>query len=178
MRMLVLVVCLVCALAAGGSGAWAGEPTGGTLSVERGRGTVMIDLRGSVLGRLNTGTLRVTDQTPNDRYTALVVGRKLKEDRLGPRTVVYRGQGLRFRLLGGGYRMVARGSGVTLSAVGRGVVMLDGEPRFANDDVGVYSSTAGVDCSVEPLTCTPLPTEPERFALEPPPAEPSPRRAP
>ena len=63
--------------------------------------------------------------------------------------------------------MVARGSGIDVSAVGRGVVMLDGEPRFAGDDVGVYSLD-GVDCSVEPELCTPLPTEPERFALEPP----------
>ena len=108
--MLALLLCLVCALATGGSGAWAGEPTGGTLSVERGRGTVMIDLRGSVLGRLNTGTLRVTDQTPNDRYTALVVGRKLTQERVGPRTLLYRGQGLRYRMLGGGYKIVARGS--------------------------------------------------------------------
>lgn len=177
MRKLVLVLCL-CALSMGGSGAWASEPTGGTLSVDRGRGVVMIDLRGSVLGRLATGSLRVTDQTPNDRYTALVVGKKLTQERIGPRTVLYRGQGLRYRMLGGGYKVVARGSGIALSAVGKGTVMLDGEPRFAGDDVGVYSSTPGVDCSAEPLTCTPLPTEPERFALEPPPAEPNPRRAP
>jgi hypothetical protein len=178
MRKLVLVLCAVCALTTGGAGAWAAEPTGGTLSVERGRGVVTIDLRGSVLGRLNVGTLRVTDQTPNDRYTALVVGRKLTQERVGPRTVLYRGQGLRYRMLGGGYKIVARGSGITLSAVGRGVVTLDGEPRFPGDDVGVYSSTPGIDCSAEPLTCTPFPTEPERFALEPPPAEPSPRRGP
>jgi hypothetical protein len=178
MRKLVLVLCVVCALAVGGSGAWAGEPTGGTLSLERGRGVVTIELRGSVLGRLNVGTLRVTDLTPNDRYTALVVGRKLTQERIGPRTVLYRGQGLRYRMLGGGYKIVARGSGITLSAVGRGVVVLDGDPRFPGDDVGVYSTTPGVDCSAEPLTCTALPTEPERLALEPPPDEPSPRRGP
>jgi hypothetical protein len=55
--------------------------------------------------------------------------------------------------------------------------MLDGDARFPGDDVGVYSRD-GVDCSAEPLSCTALPTEPERFALEPPPAEPSPRKAP
>ena len=46
--------------------------------------------------------------------------------------------------------MVARGSGIAVSAVGRGVVMLDGDPRFPGDDAGVYSRD-GVDCSVEPL---------------------------
>src|SRR5262245_36250097 len=63
-----VVLCSFVALALVGSAAWASEPTSGTLSVERGKGVVMIDLRGSVLGRLTTGSLRVTDQTPFDRY--------------------------------------------------------------------------------------------------------------
>ena len=170
MRKLVLLVCSLAALAAIASAAWAAEPSAGTLSVERGKGVVMVDLRGSLLGRLVTGSLRVTDLTPNDRYSALVTGRKVTQERLGPRTVLYRGQGLRFRMLGGGYRVVARGSGISVSAVGRGVVMLDAEPKFPGDDIGVYSFD-GVDCSLEPTLCTPLPTEPERFALEPPETE-------
>ncbi len=68
-------------------------------------------------------------------------------------------------MLGGGYRMIARGSGITVSAVGRGFVTLDGDPRFAGDDAGVYSFE-GVDCSAEPLSCAALPTEPTRFPLE------------
>jgi hypothetical protein len=46
-------------------------------------------------------------------------------------------------------------------------VQLDGEQRFPGDDTGVYSLD-GTDCSVDPLTCTPLPIEPERFDLAPP----------
>ena len=168
MRKLLLTLFAVSVLASATTIAWAGEPTAGTLSVERGKGVVMIDLRGSVVGRLANGSLRVTDHTPNDRYAAVVFGRRLMQERVGPRTVLYRGQGLRFRMLGGGYRMVARGSGITVSAVGRGVVQLDAEPKFFGDDTGVYSLD-GVDCSVEPLECTPLPAEPERFTLEPPP---------
>ena len=166
MRKLVLLLCTLAALAAIASAARAAEPTAGTLSVDRGKGVVMVDLRGSLLGRLVTGSLRVTDLTPNDRYSALVAGRKVTQERLGPRTVIYRGQGLRFRMLGGGYRVVARGSGISVSAVGRGVVMLDAEPKFLGDETGVYSFD-GVDCSLEPTLCTPLPTEPERFVLEP-----------
>jgi len=177
MRKLAVLLCSICALAVAGGGAWAGGPTSGTLSVDRGKGVVMVDFRGSALGKLATGSLRVTDQTPNDRFTALVVGKRITQERLGPRTVIYRGAGLRFRMLGGGYRMVARGSGIALSAVGHGVVMLDGDSRFTGDDVGVYSRD-GVDCSVEPESCTPLPTEAERFALEPPEDVPNPRRAP
>ena len=174
--MLVVTLCSLCALALALSAAWAGEPTAGTLSVERGKGVVVVDLRGSLLGRLGAGSIRVTDTTPTDRYAALVVGRKLNSTRLGPRTVVYRGVGLRFRMLGGGFKVVVRGSGISLSAVGKGTVMLDGEPRFTGDDTGVYSFD-GVDCSLEAAACTPLPTEPERFALEPAPEEPNPARA-
>ncbi len=144
-----------------------------TLSVERGRGSVVVELKGSALGRLTNGSLRVTDQTPNDRYAPLVFGKKVTQERIGPRTVMYRGVGLRFRMLGGGYRMVMRGSGIALSVVGRGVVTLDGDPRFTGDDAGVYSLD-GVDCSVEPESCVPLPTDPQRFTLGPP-AAPTPK---
>ena len=60
---------------------------------------------------------------------------------------------------------MARGTGISVSAVGRGVASLDGERRFAGDDAGVYSLEEGVDCAVEPLLCTALPDEPERFVL-------------
>ena len=146
--------------------AGAAEPNVGVLSVERGKGVVMLDLRGSVLGRLATGTLRVTDNTPGDRYGALVVGRKLVQERVGPRTILYRGQGMRFRMLGGGYRILVRGIGIDVSAVGRGVVMLDGDPTVPGEDTGVYSLD-GADCELEPELCAPLPTEPVRFVLGP-----------
>lgn len=167
MRNLLLVLCALAAFVVLSPLAGAAEPNAGTLSVERGKGVVTVDLRGSLLGRLGSGTLRVTDLTPNDRYTAMVAGRKMTQERIGPRTVVYRGLGLRFRMLGGGYRVVVRGSGISLSAVGRGTVTLDGEPRFPGDDVGVYSFD-GVDCSLEPTSCTALPATAERFVLAPP----------
>ena len=178
MRRLVLILCAFMLVLGASSSAGAAEPSVGTLSVERGRGVVMVDLRGSLLGRLSSGSIRVTDLTPNDRFTALLVGRRLTQERVGVRTVLYRGQGLRFRMLGGGYRVVIRGVGISVSAVGRGNVMLDAEPRIAGDDAGVYSFD-GVDCSLEPALCTPLPVFPERFVLEPPPTErPQPRTAP
>jgi hypothetical protein len=149
------------------SAATAASPKAGELSVERGRGAVVLEIRGSVLGRLGSGTLRVTDTTPRDPYAPLVTGRKVTEERLGLRTVLYRGVGLRFRMVGGSYRIAARGNGISLSAVGRGFVTLDGEPRLLADDAGIYSIN-GADCSLEPFACLPLPIEPERFAIEPP----------
>jgi len=163
MRALILFVCAIAATVALVTSA-ASAAAAGELSLEGGRGTATIEIRGVILGRLASGTLRVTDLTPRDRFEPAVVGRKLTSERLGPRTVLYRGQGLRFRMLGGSYRVVVRGAGMSLSAVGRGAVVLDGEPRTIGEDVGVYS-LEGVDCGMEPELCVALPTEPERHLL-------------
>jgi hypothetical protein len=77
-------------------------------------------------------------------------------------------------MVGGGYRIVVRGTGISLSAVGRGVVSLDAERRVAFDDAGVYSLEDGVDCAIEPNLCVALPDEPERFVLGGEPIEPGP----
>jgi hypothetical protein len=165
MRKLVLLACSITVAAAVAAGASSANVPG-SLSVDQGRGTVLLELRGSVLGRLGNGTLRVTDLTPRDPFGEIVTGKNLSaEERVGPRTVLYRGQGLRFRMLGGRYRIRVVGTGIALSAVGRGVVQLDGERRAADEATGLYSLTEGIDCSIEPDLCTPLPDEPERFVL-------------
>lgn len=163
--MLALLACAaVAAVAAASSLAARADPTAGTLSVDNGKGVVMLDLRGAILGRLASGTLKVTDRTPLDRFDPLVVGRKVTQVRIGPRSVLYKGQSLRFRMLGGTTRVVAHGAGIDVSAVGYGTVILDAEPKLVGDEVGVYSLD-GVDCSVEPQNCLPLPTDPARFVL-------------
>jgi len=166
MRLLMVFTCALVAAAATAVSVAADEPSSGALSIEGGKGLVVLEIRGSVLGRLASGTLRVTDATPRDRYLPLVVGRKLTQERIGPRTVVYRGQGLRFRMLGGGYRLVIRGDGLSLSAVGRGSVVLLGERKAATDDAGVFS-VDGVDCGEVPDECLPLPSIAERLVLQP-----------
>jgi hypothetical protein len=139
----------------------------GMLSVERGRGSIVLDVRGtSVLGRLGNGTITVLDRSPSDPYVANVTGRRVVQKRLGPSRVLFRGQGLRYRMVGGDYRIVVRGTGITLSAVGKGSVWLDGEPRFEGDDTGIYS-VEGVDCSLEAELCTAIPDEPLRLRLGP-----------
>jgi hypothetical protein len=176
MRLLTTLACSITAAIALAVTAAAADPDVGVLSVEQGKGVVMLDIRGSVLGRLASGSLRVTDLTPRDRYNGLVVGRKLTPERVAPKVMLYRGQGLRFRMVGGGYRIVVRGAGIDLSAVGRGAVSLQGERKLPGEDAGVYALD-GVDCELEPERCTPLPDVLERFVLEPPPEEASPRIA-
>ena len=164
MRMLALFACSIVLSAVAAAGARAVQPTNGTLSVDHGKGTVVLDVRGSILGRLGSGVVTVTDETPRDPYTATVAGKKLKLLRLGPRTTRYRGQALRFRMVGGTWHVVVRGSGIALSAVGRGAVTLQAYRLNPLDDAGVYSLD-GVDCSVDATSCTPLPDVLERLAL-------------
>jgi hypothetical protein len=165
MRALILFACAVASAVAVVGSAVAAQPETGALSLDRGRGSVALEIRGSVLGRLTSGTLRVTDLTPRDRFVPAVTGRKLTTVRVGPRTILHRGQGLRFRMLGGGYKIVVRGTGISMSAVGRGTVVLDGDPGVLGEDVGVYSLDEGIDCGTNAALCTPLPSEPQRFEL-------------
>ncbi|HLB04051.1 MAG TPA: hypothetical protein VJK66_03455 [Gaiellaceae bacterium] len=164
MRRLVTLVCMG-AVSTALVGVARGAEDAGMLSIERGKGAVVLEIRGVVLGRLGNGTITVIDRTPNDPYVANVTGRRvIVQRRPTPARLFIRGQGLRFRMLGGGYRILIRGSGITVSAVGRGAVSLDGEPRFPGDDVGVYS-LEGVDCSLEPESCDPIPDEPVRVKI-------------
>jgi hypothetical protein len=165
MRRLITLVCLgaVSAVLVGAARGVVPEP--GSLSVERGRGLITLEVRGNVLGRLANGSITVTDRTPNDPYLANVTGKRVViQRRLTPTKLFIRGQGLRFNMLGGSYKIVIRGSGVSLSAVGRGHVWLDGEPRFPGDDTGVYSID-GVDCGDEPESCDFVPDEAVRERL-------------
>ena len=164
MRSLIFLACTFAVAAVLVATAGASGTVNGTLSVAEGRGVVGVDLRGSVIGRLGNGTLRVTDLTPRDPFGEIVHGRDLVEEVLGPRTALYRGQGIRFRMLGGAYKVTVRGRGIDLAAVGRGVVSLDGDPRAVDEATGLYSVT-GVDCGIEPLLCTPLPDEPARLTI-------------
>jgi len=171
MRRLSLCACVItlAAIPAWAVPAWAGrgaDPEVGTLSIARGKGLVVLEVRGNVLGRLTSGTITVTDKTPNDAYAATLTGKRVVvQRRLSPTKVFIRGQGLRFRMLGGSYRIAINGHGITLSAVGRGTVSIDGEPRFVGDDLGMYSVESDVDCGLEPESCTAVPDEPVRVKL-------------
>jgi hypothetical protein len=162
--LLLAAAALAAALAVGSAGA--GVPKVGTLSVEGGKGQVTVEIKGNVIGRLANGSVRVIDQTPRDRFFPLVLGRKLKITRVNAKTTLYKGQALRFRMLGGSSRIVVRGTGISVSAVGRGFATLDADRLVPEEPAGVYS-LVGVDCSVEAELCTPLPDEPERHVIGP-----------
>ena len=141
MRRLVLVIgVLVLALPAG-AGALKRGPGDGSLVVENAQGVVTLAVRGGVIGRFDQGTLEVFDPVSSDGPGPVVRGyQKVRE--LGPRRTQYSGEGdVRFRLIGGFYRVRISAIGIDVSVVGRGTALLDGSGF--SDQPGRYALNGG-----------------------------------
>jgi|SRR5689334_182952 hypothetical protein len=100
-------------------------PGDGTLVVDNARGTVTVRARGGIIGRFDQGRVTIVDPILGDGGVPAVYGYD-RINVLGPHTTVYVGEDIRFRLIGGAYRVTVQGSGMDISAVGRGVAILDG----------------------------------------------------
>jgi len=135
----------------------------GTLSVEDGRGKVTIQARGGVIGRLDRGTVTIYDLTPEDTNVPVVFGDDQPVVLFGENGAKYTGAGMRFRVIGGRYRIVIQGRGIDLSVVGKGFGSIKGDPG----QLGVYSLD-GADCRKDPDACKLLPEVEKRFLLEAP----------
>jgi hypothetical protein len=105
--------------------------TDGTLSVKRGRATIGIKLgRGTVIGRLAAGQVKIKDPTPYDSSTPeLHHCRRIRYPT--PNTTVCIGKKLSFRALDGRFVVTVKGTGIFLSAVGRGTVTIIGDSNPA-----------------------------------------------
>ena len=170
---LILLGCLLAvpAVAAAMPASSAGD---GALSVADGRGQVTLQVRGGVIGRFDRGCATIIDLTPEDLNFPQVWGDDLPQVELPRGGVKYCGRAVRFRLLGGRFRVVVSGLGLDLSAVGvgDGTIVAD-DPRLP----GVYSLD-GDDCRSPRAVCKPLPAELTRFKLgTTAPAEKTPQRA-
>src|SRR5688500_2441404 len=170
-HILLLLACLL-ALPAMASAALMRSTGDGTLSVQDGQGRIVIDARGGVIGRFDRGFVTILDRTPEDVFEAKVWG-ATRDVPLGFEHDRYFGQGVRFRLIGGSFRIVVNGAGIDLSAVGTGIVSLEGSGRFP----GVYSLD-GEDCGAPRAKCKELPNPVQRFRLgtPEPPERPAPSR--
>jgi hypothetical protein len=158
-----LVALLALALPVAGFSALAVKRAGeGTLTVEDGHGRVVVQARGGVIGRLERGTLTIFDTTPNDLNEPVVTGDDRPLRFLGENGIRYAGTGIRFRILGGGFRVVIDGRGIDLSVVARGTGSIKGDDVA---DPGVYSLEESSDCRLRPASCEPLPQIAKRFQL-------------
>jgi hypothetical protein len=140
MRRLVLLA-LVVALALPVA-AWAAAtlPGDGTLVVDNGNGLVTIRAKGGILGRFVTGNMVISDLDMTDGRVPVVYGAESIQQLGGGRTR-YSGDDLRFRMIGGLFRVQINAIGIDVSAVGRGVATLDASGF--TDFPGRYSINGG-----------------------------------
>lgn len=122
--LIVLVLGLGLGLPAGAS-AVRELPGDGTLVVDNARGVVVVNGRGGIIGRFDSGYVRIFDPSEIDGGLPAVYGwDKIRQ--LGPHTTLYIGEDVRFRLIGGAYRVTVQATGMDISVVGKGSATLDG----------------------------------------------------
>ena len=148
MRLAALTL-LVLGLSASAATGAANAPSG-SLSIEDGRGVVQITGKGVLVGRIEKGSLEIVDLSSGDQWSPRVNGI--------PRghKVWLRGKRISFYIPGGRYRVVARGTDISISARGTGTAILDGDPDPVGS-TGVYA--VGDDAPV------PLPAEATKTAF-------------
>jgi hypothetical protein len=142
MRRLVWLTALVLALAAPAM-AFAVVGSGqddGTLSVKAGVGKVYLNFNGSAVGRVHDGSIRVNDLVAADglgfEFSNCDVVRDQSDTTISKNDTikVCRGDNIRFRAIGGNYKIAISGAGINLSAVGHGTTSFNG----AGDDPNVF----------------------------------------
>ena len=100
----------------------------------------MLKLRGTAIGSMANGSVRIRDFTPFDGQSPQF--RHCRVHQLSLSTTVCTGRKLSFRALDGHYAVRTKGTGIFLSAVGRGSVMVDGADSPATSN-GVMSFDGG-----------------------------------
>jgi len=125
---------------------WAASSPG-TLSIESGRGTVVLTGKGIVIGRLDKGDVKIVDLSPLDQWSPRVNG--------VPRgkTVWLRGKNVNFYVPGGRYKITVRGEGFSISARGQGSVTLTGNPD-PTGATGTYAIGDGASSAIPSVVQT------------------------
>jgi hypothetical protein len=146
--MLALAVAASASIAAASSP----KPPAGALSIEGGKGFIVVRGNGGLLGRVARGSVDVLDLTPGDAWRPVVNGSRRAS------RYTAKGSNVSFRILGGDYRITVRGEGISVSARGSGVVTLLGVPSPLSPDAGIYSTDLEADCQDTPDQCEAIPT--------------------
>ena len=121
---------------------------------------MIVRARGGIIGRFDSGRLIVDDGRRATARGPIVYGAERIRD-LGQHRTLYVGEDVRFRMIGGLYRVTIQAVGMDVSAVGRGTVVLDA--TGFTDLPGRFSINGGA--------FQPLPGRPTTYQLgQPPPS--------
>lgn len=141
MRLLLTFAVLVALALPAASTARVHGANDGTLSIRDAQGKVTISARGGVIGSFARGSVTISDPVDGDGTGPIVTGDDFPPIERNETTTTWRGTKVRFRIIGGSFRIVVKGRGVNLSLVGSGRVTLDGA---GTGDDGTYSVNDGV----------------------------------
>jgi hypothetical protein len=148
-----LVVLASAALALPGL-AWAtsGAADDGTLSVRNGDGVVFVVARGTIIGACDRCRVSIIDPSPDDGAPPVVSGAEEHTD-LSDTHDLYSGTNIRFRIVGGLFKLKVAGSGIDLGVIAKGWGRIQ-----------AYDSNTGT-FSVNGAPRRPLPDQREVFTL-------------
>jgi|SRR6476646_8335176 len=153
MRRLLTFAVLALALALpAGAAARHNSANDGTLSVKDARGVITIQGRGGVIGSYYKGSVTISDPIDGDGTGPIVTGDDFPPIDRDENTTTWRGTKVRFRIIGGTFKVVVRGRGINLSFVGKANVILNG---YGTDDDGSYA-TNGSDYNLIPAFALPF----------------------
>jgi hypothetical protein len=144
----------------GTAAARSGGQNDGTLTVKSADGRVVMGgfsgFKGAVIGRFDKGQVTIKDPNPNDGIGPIVTGADLTQS-LNEKTTRYSGSNIRFRMIGLS-SVTVFGTNINLSAIGRGLVQLNGTIARGFADDGTYT--------VNGSAAQPFPPFPFTFPLD------------
>jgi hypothetical protein len=111
----------------------------GTLSVRDGRGTIVVSARGAVIGSFAQGKITIVDPIDGDGTGPVITGESWSRD-LSDTTTTWGGKRVRFRLIGGFFKIRVVGRGINLSVVGKGTATLNGAGTLDDGSFAVNGS--------------------------------------
>src|SRR3954453_22303711 len=121
----------------------------GTLAVKNATGTVNLAARGAVIGQVDFGKVTIQAPTPGDGKPPVVTGYETKRA-LSDTKSLYSGSDIRFRIIGGFFRLKLVGTGIDLSVVGKGRVSLG--PAVGLLTTGTFSFDGDASARMPDLT--------------------------
>jgi hypothetical protein len=130
-----LVVLASAALALPGL-AWAtsGAADDGTLSVKNGDGVIFVVARGTIIGACDKCRVSIIDPSPDDGAPPVVNGAEAHTD-VSDTHDIYSGTNIRFRLVGGFFKIRVSGSGIDLGVIAKGWGRIQG----SDSNTGTFS---------------------------------------
>jgi hypothetical protein len=123
MRPFLVTLALILGAFPAAAAAAPGAAGDGTLVVRDANAKLRVVGRGTIFGRFDHGTITIIDRSPDDFVQPQVIGGgapviEVGED--GKWIYNYKGDNVRFRFFGGKYSIRFVGTGINISAVGRG----------------------------------------------------------